>query len=66
MELTYKEFLDLALKNYAHGGDVVYECWSEHDFDSYVEECGAITKKKAFEIFKLNDTFRREVESEIF
>ena len=34
--LTWKEFYDLALRNYAHGGDGVVECWDESTFDEYV------------------------------
>ena len=33
------------------GGDTVYECWSEDDFNKYVEECGPMTRANALDLF---------------
>ena len=58
--LTYDELLKLALENYNIGGDGVYECWDEEDFNNYVEEFGPITHSKALEIFKTNNELNKE------
>ena len=50
-KLTYQEFMELAKQNYTKGGMVFYECWEECQFNDYVKEYGAITKKKAFQMF---------------
>ena len=52
MELTYSEFMKLALKYYNEGGDSVYECWEKYQFDDYVQQFGPITEEKAIAIFK--------------
>ena len=51
MELTYSEFMKLALKHYNEGGDSVYECWEKYQFDDYVNQFGPITEEKALKIF---------------
>lgn len=53
--LTWKEFYDLALRNYAHGGDGVVECWDESTFDEYVQEFGPITKESAMKMFNTQE-----------
>ena len=45
--LTWKEMEALALKNYAKGGDMVYECWDARTY----EEMGPFTKKQALAMF---------------
>lgn len=50
--LSYGEFMELALKNYAKGGEVFYECWEEYQFNDYVKLFGAITEKDAMKMFK--------------
>ena len=49
--LTYEKLRVLAKKCYMEGGDTVYECWSEDDFNKYVEECGPMTKANALDLF---------------
>lgn len=51
--MSYEEFMKLALEHYDEGGDCVYECWEEAQFDYYVKEFGAVTKKKALSIFAM-------------
>lgn len=51
MILTYKQFMSLALKHYAHGGDGVYECWDEESFRVYCAEFGPMTEEKALALF---------------
>lgn len=58
--LTYQELMDLALENYDNGGDRVYECWDERDFEEAVAEIGPITKSKALEIFDHCNTVDNE------
>lgn len=54
MELTYSEFMALALKYYNEGGDSVYECWEKYQFDDYVNQFGPITEEVALKIFATN------------
>ena len=49
--LTYEKLRALAKKRYMEGGDTVYECWSEDDFNKYVEECGPMTRANALDLF---------------
>jgi hypothetical protein len=51
--MTYLELINLATKNYNHGGDFVVECWSENDFNDYCAEFGPMTEEKAFALFRL-------------
>lgn len=51
--LTYAEFMELARKNYTKGGEVFFECWEEYQFDDYCNMFGAITEKKALQMFKM-------------
>lgn len=53
MELTYKQFMALALEHYNNGGDSVYECWEEYQFNDYVHQFGPITTKEALKIFEI-------------
>lgn len=61
--LSYDELMALANLMYNQGGDSVYECWDEKDFDEYVKECGPITVQKALEIFGLYDAIRKDIEA---
>lgn len=54
--LTYNEFMKLSLEYYEKGGDGYYECWDEKQFNEYVAEFGAITKKKALKMYKLSQS----------
>lgn len=60
--LTYEEFIDLAKQNYSKGGDGYVECWEEYQFDDYVKLFGAITEKKALEMFAADYEIERENE----
>jgi hypothetical protein len=51
MALTYEQFMALALEHYNEGGDCVYECWEEYQFDDYVYLFGPITEEQALKIF---------------
>lgn len=51
-ELTYREFMELARVNYTKGGMTFYECWEEYQFNDYVIQFGAVTKKEARKMFK--------------
>ena len=51
--LTYEEFIKLATKNYAKGGDTFCECWDKRHFEWYCSEFGAITESDALEMFRL-------------
>lgn len=50
--LTFDELMDLAADNYTKGGSGIYECWDKSTFDSYVKECGPLTKAKALKLFR--------------
>ena len=45
--MTYKEFKAFGKANYCNGGDVIFECWEESDFNEYVNEFGEMTKENA-------------------
>jgi hypothetical protein len=51
MALTYEQFMALALEHYNEGGDRVYECWEEYQFDDYVKLFGPITEEQTLKIF---------------
>lgn len=51
--LSYDDFIVLAKKNYAKGGDVVVECWDKKAFEYYTKEFGTITKTKAMNMFRM-------------
>lgn len=51
--MTYDEFIKLATKYYAQGGDVYVECWSKEDYDRYCELFGTPTKRDALEMFRI-------------
>lgn len=58
--LTWSEFRALALKNYNNGGDAVVECWTEADFDEYVQEFGPMTEAAALDMFGTADDVYRD------
>lgn len=64
--LTWAEFYDFALKNYANGGDVIVECWDENEFNEYVETFGPITYEIAKSIFNLNNVIWNEMQATIW
>jgi hypothetical protein len=51
--LTYQEFMSLSKQYYTKGGDGYYECWDERTFNEYVKMFGAITKRKALQMYKI-------------
>ena len=51
--ITYKEFIEMARKNYNKGGDGIIECWDENTFNDYVEMFGKMTKKDAMNLIKI-------------
>jgi len=51
--MTFDELIEYARQNYNKGGDGVVECWDKRTFDDYVAECGAMTKTKARQLFRL-------------
>lgn len=57
--LSYEELIELARENYTKGGDSVYECWDEREFNDYVKEFGPITKEKAYKLFGMYDQIDR-------
>lgn len=59
--MTWKEFYKLALKNYNNGGDGIVECWSESDFDEYVQEFGEMTEEAAKAMFEDADEVFRDM-----
>lgn len=50
--MTYDEMKKFAIQHYNEGGDFFVECWDKKDYEEYCEECGAVTKKKALEMFR--------------
>lgn len=61
-DLTYKQFMELAQKNYYKGGDGYVECWDEKSFTTYIDAFGGITKARALAMFKLDLELEREQE----
>lgn len=59
--LTYEEFMKLSLEYYEKGGDGYYECWDEKQFNAYVAEFGAITKRKALKMYKLSQSIEMDM-----
>ena len=59
--MTWSEFRALAIKNYNNGGDAVIECWTESDFDEYVQEFGPMTQEKALAMFESADEVYRDM-----
>ena len=59
--LTYEEFMKLSLEYYEKGGDGYYECWDKKQFDEYVAEFGAITKRKALKMYKLSQSIEMDM-----
>lgn len=51
-ELTYQEFMELAMQNYHRGGDGYVECWDEQTFKEYSSLFGKITRSRALRMFK--------------
>lgn len=51
--MSYEEFMKLALEHYNEGGDCAYECWGEAEFNDYIKEFGAMTKKEALSLFAM-------------
>ena len=52
-KLSYEKFRALAKKCYMEGGDIVYECWDEAQFNEYVAENGPMTKAAALDLFSM-------------
>ena len=59
--LSYREFQELALKNYNNGGDVIVECWDEQSFQVHRQEFGPMTEEKARALFRLYKSNESEV-----
>lgn len=64
--LTYEEFIALAKENYNKGGDVAVECWERYQFDDCVKMFGAVTKTKAFRMFRQWREEEKEQEAMMF
>lgn len=58
--LTYEELMEYAKKHYNKGGDATYECWDERTYNDYVNMFGAITKRKALAMFKLDYEIQKD------
>ena len=58
--LSYEELMDLALKNYNEGGDVIYECWGVEEFRDYEKMFGPMTEKEARSLFRVSSSLRDE------
>lgn len=50
--LCYEEFRLLARENYYKGGDVVFNCWGEKEFNAITNRSGRIAKSKAMKLFR--------------
>ena len=61
--LSYGELMELAKAYYNHGGDSVYECWDERDYQKYVEWFGPMAFRRAIEIFESNYAVRKDIEA---
>ena len=59
-ELTYQEFIDLAMKHYNRGGDEYVECWDESYFQEFTDAFGAITETKARKLFNWSYSIQRD------
>ena len=59
--LSFEEFKKLAMEHYNEGGDSIVECWDQKVFDEYVAEFGAMTKKKALYMFKVNKSYENDI-----
>ena len=64
MKLTYLQFISLGQLYYNEGGDNIVECWSEEDFNEYVEMFGDMTDLIALDLIKMYDTKRKEILAE--
>lgn len=64
MKLTYLQFISLGQLYYNEGGDHIVECWSEEDFNEYVEMFGDMTDLRALDMIKMYDTKRKEILAE--
>lgn len=64
MKLTYLQFISLGQLYYNEGGDNIVECWSEEDFNEYVEMFGDMTDLRALDMIKMYDTKRKEILAE--
>ena len=60
--MTYEEFIAYAKAHYSKGGDSFYECWDKGIFDDYVKDFGAITKRKALSMFKVQHAVQKDME----
>lgn len=60
--MTYEELMKYAKAHYNKGGDAIYECWEEYQFNDYVEMFGPITKSKALAMFRLERSMQKERE----
>ena len=58
--LTYEELMEYAKQHYDKGGDITYECCNKQWFDDYVEMFGPMTKRKALNMFRLDDAIARD------
>ena len=59
-ELTYQEFIDLAMKHYNRGGDGYVECWDESYFREFTALFGAITAAEAKKMFARDYAIQRD------
>ena len=52
--MTWNEFYKMAKEHYNNGGDGIVECWTEQDFNEYIQEFGEMTKETALAMFSDN------------
>ena len=53
VNMTYREFISLAMKHYKHGGCYVAEYWTESDFNDDCARLGSMTEERALGIFQV-------------
>lgn len=51
--MTYREFIGLAMKNYKHGGCYVAEYCTESEFNDDCAKFGPMTEERALSIFQV-------------
>ena len=64
--LTYEELIAFAKEHYTEGGDAIYECWEEYQYNDYVKEFGPITKEVALEMFNFHLEIWNNYQATIF
>ena len=62
--ITWPELLKLAREHYNAGGDGIVECWTESDFDEYVQEYGPMTERQALDMFTDRDEIIRDMQAD--